>query len=340
MRESKRAGVISRPSNEALLGFRALADALPEAMLLVSGKRVVRACNLPAQRLFGRAREALVGEPLPVLFDDPSERITRWFAMCSSTTGFIPTRLLVRAGGRRLVLAEGASLECAGEERSVIVRVRSEGTMLHRFAEMNRRLDALAEEVARRTHTEHALLRTQLELWEANAELARLAEYDALTSIPNRRGFDRALAFALHEAREREAGLAVVLFDVDHFKRFNDSAGHLSGDRCLTSVASILKGVFRREDDVARFGGEEFAAILTGLTLEEARSTALRALEAVRRAALVHPSSPDGGIVTISAGLAYVEGGTFDGDALLQLADEALYDAKAGGRDRLCIKTA
>jgi diguanylate cyclase (GGDEF)-like protein/PAS domain S-box-containing protein len=322
-----------------LAAFRTLAESLPEAMLLVDTSRIVRACNPAAERLFGRARSALVHEPLATLFDDPSERVVRWFGLCAASTGLIPARLLIRAGGSRVVLAEGGALENLDAERHVVVRVRHEGTLLHRFAELNRRVDSLHEEVARRTHTEHALLVTQLKLREANAELARLAEHDALTGLSNRRGFDRALASALADAHLRDTGLALVLFDIDHFKRLNDASGHLSGDRCLVRVAEILQQVFRRDDEVARFGGEEFAAILSGLTLAEAKSTAFRTLEAMRNARLPHPDSPSGLIVTMSAGVACMESAArIDAPALVQIADEALYEAKAKGRDRICVR--
>jgi diguanylate cyclase (GGDEF)-like protein len=319
--------------------FRTLAAALPEAMLLVDARARVSACNLPAEKLFGRPRRELTGLRLAELFDDPAERVMRWFAMCSASTGMIPARLLLRAGGRRVVLAEGASLEDDEPRRQIVVRVRHEGTMLHRFAELNRRVDVLGEEVARRAHTEHALLVTQLRLWDANAELARLAEHDALTGVANRRGFDRALAFAIEDACARGTGLALVLFDLDHFKRLNDAAGHLEGDRCLVAVADVLKSVFRRSDEVARFGGEEFAAVVSGLDLEEAKAIALRALAAVRDARLPHPDSPLGEVVTMSAGIAYVIGQeTIEATRLLKIADDALYAAKAEGRDRMIVR--
>ena len=146
-----------------------------------------------------------------------------------------------------------------------------------------------------------------LQLETANEELARRAEEDHLTGLPNRRCFDTALWSEISRARRTKLPLALLLLDVDHFKRYNDIAGHLAGDACLSQVASALRGVVRRPADLAaRFGGEEFAIILPGTDRAGADLMAERALQAVRD--LTMPQTDDRvRHVTISIGIAMLD---------------------------------
>ncbi|MBP7338645.1 MAG: diguanylate cyclase [Niveispirillum sp.] len=187
-------------------------------------------------------------------------------------------------------------------------------------------------------HIVEARVRTHLALKQRTDALLRLATLDGLTGIANRRAFDGAL---LHETQRLAQGgtgsLSLVLVDVDHFKRFNDFYGHQAGDDCLRAVAAALSGGLRRNGEVAaRFGGEEFAILLPG----HDRSAALIAAERLRRAvtglSLPHAARPDGDLVTISAGAATLtEPG--EGTALIAAADQALYRAKANGRNRVVM---
>ncbi len=187
-------------------------------------------------------------------------------------------------------------------------------------------------------HIVEARVRTHLALKQRTDALLRLATLDGLTGIANRRAFDGAL---LHETQRLAQGgtgsLSLVLVDVDHFKRFNDFYGHQAGDDCLRAVAAALSGGLRRNGEVAaRFGGEEFAILLPG----HDRSAALVAAERLRRAvtglSLPHAARPDGDLVTISAGAATLtEPG--EGTALIAAADQALYRAKANGRNRVVM---
>lgn len=169
------------------------------------------------------------------------------------------------------------------------------------------------------------------ELAEANARLDRLAHEDALTRLPNRRAADAMLAreLALHQ-RER-LPLAVLLADIDHFKRINDQHGHPVGDKVLAQVAARLSAALRSSDAAARFGGEEFLVLLPGT---DADGLAVIA-EKLRAAVADAPVDPVGR-VTLSFGAARLLPG--DNPAqLLQRADLALYEAKAGGRNRVCV---
>jgi diguanylate cyclase (GGDEF)-like protein len=185
----------------------------------------------------------------------------------------------------------------------------------------------LTREIAQ--HTE--ALRT------ANAELQRLSALDGLTRIANRGAFNQHLRLALTDHAARHASLAVLMCDVDAFKAYNDTYGHLAGDVTLTAVAGALTGVLRSKADLAaRYGGEEFAVLLVECDAARAMTIAQRMLDAVRNLAIEHRCSGVAPHVTISIGVAAVVPGRGQTpESLLGQADEALYRAKAEGRDRV-----
>jgi diguanylate cyclase (GGDEF)-like protein len=186
-------------------------------------------------------------------------------------------------------------------------------------------------ELVRRQQEVQALNR---ELDRANVELSRLSDTDPLTGLANRRHFDRRLAEECARAMRHGTPLALLLFDIDHFKRYNDRHGHPAGDACLRRVADLLRGTARRPGDlVARWGGEEFAMLLPYTAADEALAHARHCLAAVGAAALPHGDSPSGPTVTLSAGVAAFKlPGACDAPALVAAADAALYAAKQAGR--------
>lgn len=176
---------------------------------------------------------------------------------------------------------------------------------------------------------------TNRQLAVANVRLRALSYVDGLTGVANRRRFDEALEEACATANEQREPLALVLIDLDHFKRLNDSQGHQHGDEALRTVASLLaERTESRGGLAARFGGEEFAWLLPGLTLDEARAEAEGFRLMVRNAAIRHNAS-DYGIVTASLGVASsTETTVVTPASLVAAADAALYRAKSQGRDR------
>jgi len=188
---------------------------------------------------------------------------------------------------------------------------------------------------------ERELQRVNAQLDASNARLEAITATDALTGIANRRLFDRRLAEESTRARRHGLPLALLMIDVDHFKRYNDRHGHQAGDDCLRRVAELLVGaVGRRPSDlVARYGGEEFVALLPHTGRDEALSLAERCLRQVETAGLPHGDSPVAPLVTLSIGLAVMEpdGAVADPASLLRAADAALYQAKAGGRHRVAL---
>jgi diguanylate cyclase (GGDEF)-like protein len=157
-----------------------------------------------------------------------------------------------------------------------------------------------------------------------------LAMIDGLTGLPNRRHVEEMLEreFA---AAERGAGLTVVMFDLDHFKRVNDGHGHAAGDMTLKTFAKILKANTRKENLSARFGEEEFVSVLRGTDAEDVISFAQRVLDQMRAWPLPW------GTQTVSAGIAQYQKGMGSFELLLGEADRALYQAKDGGRDMVYV---
>ena len=162
----------------------------------------------------------------------------------------------------------------------------------------------------------------------------QLAYIDGLTGIFNRRFFEMRIAEEMERARRYEGGMAVIMMDIDHFKRLNDEFGHLLGDEVLRQVSSVFSQHLRKVDIVCRYGGEEFAILLPQTSVEQALNVAEKLRKEI--AAWQFPGVPRA--VTISAGAsAYPAHG--DGrDDLVKAADAALYAAKQAGRN--CVKAA
>ena len=195
---------------------------------------------------------------------------------------------------------------------------------------------ALAKRALKQLHYRVFILtmsdRLQLrEIADVNQRLQSAARTDPLTGVPNRRRFDEAF----EDCRLTTGPVALVMFDVDHFKSLNDTHGHRAGDRCLTAVAGLLRAGLRDAPDLlARFGGEEFVALLPGVGPEEAAVIAERLRAAVEARRLPNPGGV-GGIVTVSAGVASAFSNRLD--QLLGAADAALYEAKSAGRNAVRV---
>lgn len=168
----------------------------------------------------------------------------------------------------------------------------------------------------------------------AQVRISRLADTDPLTGLPNRRGLAAALD---RRAATQDRGLsgAVLVIDIDHFKSINDTYGHESGDRVLADVAARLQGIMRADDIVARWGGEEFLAVLGRADGAAAVAIAERLREAVSGRAFVLDRGPIA--VTVSIGAALVAAGETKIDAAVARADTALYAAKRDGRNRAVL---
>lgn len=191
--------------------------------------------------------------------------------------------------------------------------------------------------MGRRLDETQGQLRLARVLEEAVARLQRLSTTDGLTGITNRASFEERLDLEWGRAVGESFPLSVILIDIDYFKRYNDSYGHLLGDACLQKVArSLLAARESSHDQVARFGGEEFVVLLPGRTPEAALEAARSLRAAVEALAIPNANSGVSPHVTISAGVATaVPDLTSSAADLVQRADRALYQAKREGRNRV-----
>jgi len=197
-----------------------------------------------------------------------------------------------------------------------------------RIRRLTRRQAELADLVTARTAA----------LEESNRKLAALSTTDGLTGVRNRRGFDEALAAEWRRASRTGQTVALSLMDVDHFKKYNDRYGHLAGDTCLRTVAELITRHGRRSTDlVARYGGEEFALLAAATNAADAFGVAQDICAELAKLAIPHEDSPFG-VVTISIGVAVLAPNDDNtAEALVQLADQAMYRAKEKGRNQALL---
>jgi two-component system cell cycle response regulator len=186
------------------------------------------------------------------------------------------------------------------------------------------------------TSLHHQLEERQTSLQEMNSELTAIARRDPLTGLGNRRALEEDVAVL--EARVARYGhrYCMAVIDVDHFKSYNDTYGHQAGDHILATVATVLKRNARSGDTLYRYGGEEFLCIFPEQSLDTGTQAVERMRVGIEVLALPHTDSPFG-VLTVSAGLAVLEPGDMrSATEILRAADEALYRAKALGRN--CVE--
>jgi diguanylate cyclase (GGDEF)-like protein len=182
----------------------------------------------------------------------------------------------------------------------------------------------------------HLLRAAQERTEEYASRLDRLSRHDALTGLANRRHFDEEVQQEWRRATRQQTPLAILMIDIDHFKHYNDTLGHVNGDNCLRKVASIIAAHTRRPGELAvRYGGEEFLLMFPDTGREAACVQAERLIEALHLARLPHAPGLAREHVTVSVGVAAVVPGTsmLAPGELICAADDALYEAKHAGRD-------
>ncbi|WP_085715150.1 diguanylate cyclase [Pseudomonas sp. B28(2017)] len=190
-------------------------------------------------------------------------------------------------------------------------------------------------DIRRRTKAEERLRGVQQQLLSSNHQLELLTMKDALTGLANRRCFDKSLAMEAQRAQRDGTTLALLMIDIDYFKLFNDSFGHVAGDACLQTVGRILQECVRRPSDlVARYGGEEMGVIMPDTDSDGAAVVAQLILDRLTLENISHPCSPFGRL-SVSIGIAAATGPQLDQlQKLVEVADQALYNAKALGRNQ------
>ena len=229
-----------------------------------------------------------------------------------SVTGFgIEIRMLSKRGGWRWIQTRGRSVE--SEAGGMVVRIVGTLSDISKYKQV------------------------ELALQKANEELQRLAALDGLTQIANRMRFEDRLAQEWRRARREEKSLALIICDIDFFKNYNDTYGHLKGDEALYTVAQTISAALKRPMDlVARYGGEEFGMILPNTDIRGALRVASEVKAAVDNLRFEHKASRIGRWLSLSFGVAaMIPGGSVPPRTLVKSADQALYKAKELGRDRI-----
>jgi len=197
----------------------------------------------------------------------------------------------------------------------------------------------IVRDITERKQTEEKIqqLIQQLEIEKQTA--LQNANTDSLTGLPNRRFFDEALNKEIRRAKRTGAPLSLIMLDVDHFKKFNDSYGHVAGDECLRQIGTTLKSLVGRATDiVARYGGEEFVAILTNTDQNGVMTLAERIRKSVEGLEIPHASSKISDFVTISLGVVTLNAPMLKTpEQIVGLADEAMYSAKRAGRNQVSV---
>ncbi|MEM6732961.1 MAG: GGDEF domain-containing protein, partial [Myxococcota bacterium] len=197
--------------------------------------------------------------------------------------------------------------------------------------------DMLARERGRAEELERQVTKRTEELAEALKEVTRLSRTDPLTGLLNRRAFSEQAEQALRVADRHERSAALLMCDLDFFKKLNDSHGHQAGDRMLAAAAKVFLACVREIDIVGRYGGEEFIILLTETPLESVPVIAERILHAVRSLPASEIVGGRDALQTVSIGISIYPSNGDDLEELIEKADKALYAAKDQGRDRAIL---
>lgn len=235
---------------------------------------------------------------------------------------------------------DSSELGTSVRQASAELTAKSTPTDVRRVVEAivsaTRKMESRSQELEKRLHeTKSELNALQSNLTKARNE----ARTDGLTGVANRKAFDETLSQEISRANSEGTPLCLIIGDIDHFKQFNDTWGHRTGDQVLRLVATCLKGGVGERDTVARYGGEEFAIIMPGVTTIEAERLGNAVRETVQARELVKRSTGETlGRVTMSLGVSTLRQG--EGAAsLIERADACLYAAKRGGRNRVVSET-
>jgi diguanylate cyclase (GGDEF)-like protein/PAS domain S-box-containing protein len=295
--------------------YQKLLELLPNAVLVHTNKQIVF-CNKECAASFGEQSPAdLIGLPIEQFVEPASLP-----AVLDRTEALLELQSELVTRELTYLRKDGTAFEVESTAAFIVYEGRP------------------SVQVVFRDITERKKAEQQLR--EANERLRQLSHVDGLTGVANRRRFDEALRECGAEASAQGKPMAIIMTDIDAFKSFNDHYGHLRGDDCLRLIAlELQQQQFGPDALAARFGGEEFVLLLPNVGLWEAAAAAERLRSSIERLQLVHDYSPVSPFITVSVGVASgVPSKPADTWQLLHQADQALYEAKNTGRNRVSLK--
>ncbi len=294
---------------------RSIVDTVAEAIIVINTDLLIEEFNHAAEQIFGYTIDEVIGKSISLLMPQPYH---------SEHDGYVERFL--HTGQPRIM---GKEKEAAG--------LRKDGTVfpiqlgINEMQLGNKKLfTGIISDITERKRAEHVLE-------EANRTYRSMSLTDGLTGVANRRRFDEVFAHEYSRHTRSGANLSLILLDIDYFKTYNDTYGHVQGDECLRTVSQAISSCITRPADLAaRYGGEEFACILPETDLRGATIIAEKIRLAIATCAIPHESSEVADHVTASLGVVTVAC-TLDktGEDVLNQVDELLYLAKSGGRNRV-----
>jgi diguanylate cyclase (GGDEF)-like protein/PAS domain S-box-containing protein len=304
-----------------------------DAIISINDKGLIKTFNPAAEKLFGYSLNEVIGQNVSILMPKPYSH-----EHDSYIEKYKETRVKKIIGMGREVVAKHKDgnvfpIRLSVGEAEVDGELIFVG-IIHDISEFKQQEQELKEH---RDHLQTLVEQRTSELSLVNEKLRELANIDSLTNLPNRRFFDETLQKEIQRASRHKHPMSLLMCDIDFFKQYNDTYGHITGDECLVSVAECLEDSFKRASDFpARYGGEEFAVILPHTDDEDALSLSESFQKNLKALAIEHRSSDISEYVTISIGLVTVLPDQMtNANTIIKTADEALYKAKRNGRNRI-----
>lgn len=324
-----------RSAEESELQLDVILDTVVDGIVTIDENGSIASYNSAAERIFGHTAKDAIGQNINFLIPEhyhqqhdqhmknhTNKESSRIFGMNREVTG-------LRKDGSTFPMDLAVSHTVIGKSRIFTGIVRDITQRKQTEKELEQYREHLEDQVKQRTQA----------LEKANIKLVELARKDSLTGISNRRVLDNVLTQEIRRASRDATPIAFLLCDIDYFKNYNDTYGHLAGDSSLVKVAKAINNSFQRAGDlVARYGGEEFAVILPNTNTAKAKQLAEALLKTVWNLNLPHKTSHITDRVTISIGVVSVTPNNgYNNDMLIKAADDALYKAKELGRNRVFV---
>lgn len=309
-----------RPAQKA--SYIDLFDRIKDPLLLVDCDFKVIDANPGAEEFFGQSLEDLKNYQIAHLFESPEQM--------QKEMRVIFRRYHPRTGEKSVII----------KDQLKHLQIETCCLELNENGELIKVAQILIKDQTDLINTQQALAVEKQKLEEANKMLAEISITDKLTGLFNRRHFDDCLAKEQERAERGNLTFSLILFDVDKFKHYNDTNGHIPGDKLLTQLAEVIKSSVRQIDIPCRYGGEEFVIICPNTSSEQALILAERIRVAIQNHPFAHREKQPLGFVSVSIGISSFPEHSQDATQLKDMADKALYLSKENGRNqsRIAIK--